>query len=1163
MQTSRTLVDRFLESRGLTEPNGQPLYRYHTRSGELAELRDILSRELDGPLGPWTAMAFCLWASEWWHRNYVAGPWKWEPLLTDLDHTEFAPGEPRYGNLQDLVTRGLYMWGRSVLRVGVSRGFLVTLACEGGLPMGLVLREHTHLRAFLKGVLEEFRLFGATGIPSRDLAERVRDRLPRGLRQQVVYELTGELIQQVWQLQQQLGDTSTPVKDLDQRHHGWRDRLPVRVTDRVARTLLNGLLLDAAEVARGGRIGVRWVVELAPTGEEDWETRGSLHVPATIDSLAFNKLFGRDPEADVPHRFDLSLKPEGDTLRPIALATKRRTAEEGRYFGIDLLPAALSPVIQDLTRPRRLVARTPGEAWETDQYPGATGLSDLPWVFIAKDPEAGIRQTCRLAGQGSVRLREPWALVAVDADTVVEPADGGKAKVSGVLQNGARRVHRISGKVVFRALDGSRSEVETSAESGTINIEYRLHGQTKLLGRGAFPVFLGGTTMQEWRDGEFQGVVSERHLQWKPDIPGGTWQPYSLNTVDSGLVLGSGLIRYVQAGVVRHSVRICVLPKRADVEVHPSPDPARGELRLCGFGRIEAAVTAPSTVSTIGSTDDFGYCLELNASDEVPDDVTVVVDWPRQGRAILPIPFPAKRAAFVAASGCLLPCESDLADGSVAGVRAEVVVPTAADFAIHGLYVGNDAAEFRRPHGMFVREIPHVSVGHYMLDLAMVQPAIAQVLSLSDDLDGAVRLWIHSNEMPGSLAPTNISVRRFDLGLEVRDDHTGLIGLDVSSQQQVSTEDLANLEVEALPLLDPDLEPVALSHCADDAWLAPKETMAPGPYLIVGRQGDWQRARPMIWRVGAWDLELGSDSPAAVTVATAYASGVGDGRERFTLVAHELGEDPDHPDWPLVFAYLRETSLPVRAFHLLRALAEMPSVCALAATISSARDFDILWERMKAFSFAWWQISLPCWEGAFEAYADHCKMALDVLDDTELARRMFEDEVTRRIDRVTGYLDGLGAALGFLRARLLGIILPKDTSRIADPNMLGVLRQQYIEHRSTCPALGPNGPDLPRLSGFHKHAIRLQDDHPWSKSIFVPRVGRFAAHQRANVADAPALTAVMVLIGGESDRQLAKAMREARAYDPSWFDEALRLAQLIAFGSREAERIQKHLREDL
>ena len=219
-------------------------------------------------------MAFCLWAAEWWHRNYEEGPWSWRPLLAELGRVDFAPGEPRYFELQSVVARGLEAWNRRVLRVGSTRAFLSTLACEGGLPMKVILRGHTPLRSYFRGVLEEYRLFGSAGIPPSELAERVRDRLPKAWRQDVVYQLSGELIAEVWRLQRELGDTETPVRDLDRRRPTWRDGLPLRVTDDVARTLLNGLLLDAAEVARGGRIRVRWTVELVPVDENLWELKG-------------------------------------------------------------------------------------------------------------------------------------------------------------------------------------------------------------------------------------------------------------------------------------------------------------------------------------------------------------------------------------------------------------------------------------------------------------------------------------------------------------------------------------------------------------------------------------------------------------------------------------------------------------------------------------------------------------------------------------------------------------------------------------------------------------------------------------------------------------------------------------------------------------------------
>ena len=184
LKTAETFIRDFLAAKSRAELNGQPLYRYRIQPEEFDELGAVLTQELrvsefdQRRIGPKGAMAFCLWASEWWHRNYSAGAWKWMPLLKALGAPELAPGGTRYGELQDLVARGLRAWGRSVYRVGPSKGYLATLVCEGGLPLKLILREGTPLRHYLKGVLEEFKHFGATETPARDLAERLRHRLP-------------------------------------------------------------------------------------------------------------------------------------------------------------------------------------------------------------------------------------------------------------------------------------------------------------------------------------------------------------------------------------------------------------------------------------------------------------------------------------------------------------------------------------------------------------------------------------------------------------------------------------------------------------------------------------------------------------------------------------------------------------------------------------------------------------------------------------------------------------------------------------------------------------------------------------------------------------------------------------------------------------------------
>lgn len=1108
-------------------------------------------------------MAFCLWAAEWWHRNYEEGPWSWRPLLAELGRVDFAPGEPRYCELQDLVARGLKAWDRRVLRVGSSRVFLATLACEGGLPMKVILRGHTHLRSYLKGVLEEYRLFGSAGILLSELAERVRDRLPKAWRQDVVYQLSGELIAEVWRLQRELGGTETPVRDLDRTRPDWRDRLPLRVTDDVARTLLNGLLLDAAEVARGGRIRVRWTVELGPVDEDLWELRGRFDLPATMGEEAFRRLFGGDREAELPHRFDLGVQTRRRPFVPLALATAMHTPDRGRFFGLERLPAAGSVQTAGVTHPRTLVARTPEAALWSDDFPGATGLSDLPWVLGPTDLSIAAddgRQTYRLVGQGSLKRREPWALVAVSDETVAEPGENGEARPVGSIRNETGRcVYHVRGKVTFGSPDGSRTVVATGAAADSDRVEYRLLGREKLFGRGAASAFLGRVTLRETCGGEFLRTVPESDLWWKPDGPGGGWRRYSSEAVEAGLIVGSGLLRYIKNDEVRHSVRACILPADADIKYLPSTDPARGEMVLVGFGHIVATIPSTEGLTATGRRQDDAYHLDLEASDTVPEDVTVWIDWARQGRLAVELPFPMKRAAFVGPDGDTLPNRARVAARSLAGVIAEVVVPQATDFELHGIYRGKDAAMLQRP--MILRPLPSRTTGHYILDLTLVQGAVSERLELSDDPDGTVKLEVFSNHTRGSLPPTSIIVRRFDLRFERRDDHAPIVGLDEHSRRQVCLDTLVGLDVQALPLLDPDAEPIPLQRCVSDAWLIPHHRMEPGPYLILGREGDWQRARPMLWRVT--DMAEADDDVVAEprTVADAYGGHHGSAVDprRFESVAHELARDFDHSDWPLVFGYLQHRSLPVATFPLLRAIARMPAASAMAALRATGGEFGVLWERMEAFPFAWWQIPLHCWRDAFVSFAGSLRRELGTVVSPETASQFLKELVDRRIALIRDRLPGLDAACGFITARVLESRIPDEASRIARPEILEFLGQQFLAHRNSCPAHTMRERDIPQLSDLKTLIHRLETEYPWSKSLFVDRTRGSGARTRADFVDAPVVAGMLVITGSTAHDDLARATRDVRALDRQWFDKALRLAQLIAYGRQISDEIDRHL----
>lgn len=1159
--SSQAVLEGLLERHRLGEPDGRPLYRYRARSSELTSLRHALTEELGSSSpGRWTAMGLVLWASEWWRRKYEGGAWKWESLLTELHHREFAPTNARYRQLQDIVLQGLDTWRREILLLGSSRQYLATLACEAGLPLSLLKRDtDTHLRTYMRVVMEEYKLFRSDVRPY-ELAEQARHFLPRSWRQPMVYELAGDLVRRIWSLQQGLRESTTPVVDLDRTCPGWRTELPVRLPDHIAHPLLNGLLLDAAEVARGGRSRVRWDVEVNPVDDDQWEARGSYRLPKTMDSAMFNNLFGRTQNASVPGRFDVCVQVHGRTVQPLAIATPRRPDDpsktnEDRTYNLELLPFARKHHTSDIDQPRDLVARSLNASYRTSDFPGAAGLHELPWVFAPQDASLDTRQPCRLVGQGSVKIREPWGLVAGPSDVSVDAHAGASVEAVGVLRNADRCMYRVSGCVAFSAEDGSRSVVETGARSGTGDVEYRLYGkQSSWMGSDSRP-YLGKPILRKWHDGNVE-LVPDESIEWRPNVAGCGWQPYAATNA----IRGSGVLRYMTDGEVHHTVPLCVLPQGADVEVRPSSDLRHGQILLRGFGNVLAAVRQLAGVHvSCRVVDSADCCLDLIAKDDIPREVTVVVDWHGQGRAELRLPFPSERATFLDANGDDLPSGTSLPVGYLARIRAEVVIPGAAEFSVQGQYSGRDAPELNRSYGLFIQPMEEVSRGHYTLELSRVQPAVDARLSRSDDPDGRVTLTISSNQRAGSLPPTQIKVGQFDLDLQPGEADYVKFSLVGASHGQTSEDDLAELEIEAIALANPCMQPTTLPSVLGELEWHSSDAINPGPYLIVGRQGTWHRVRPLFWYAGDR-----VDPQAEATCEAAYAqwNGGAEKLEAFHAVARRLADQPSSADrdWELVFAYLDESALPVQVFPLLRGFVECPQACAMAAVIASRGQLHTLWGRMKDFHFAWWQVPWPCWETALTAYATFVGSELEGCDHAD---SILTEIITSRLKSLKRRLPGLDPAFGFLRAKLLDTPIPSDSARIAKPQVLAVLQKQYTDHQRKCPAGQGGLRDIQRLPGIPNVIQALRQSIPWATRLFVNRVGPFTKHVLANYADAPAVTAFSVLSGDKMSADLARAIREGRERHPKWFDEALRLAQLIAFGRDCANNIRELSLEDV
>jgi hypothetical protein len=462
---SRDLIVQLLADRNLEQPDGRPLYAYRCTNAEFAALQQAVRAELGGSSryrspGPFLALAFCLWGAEWWRRNHQGGHWAWEDLLTAVDCEDHGPGNPCYRRLCELVAAGVKGWKRDLLRVAVGRAFLVTLACEGGLPLKLVLREQARLHRYFQTLLEEIRLFGPAGILPEELAERVDHLLPRSLRQDVVYKLSGNLVARIWELQAHVGESKTPLRDLDVRRPGWRDDLPLSLEDDVARALLNNLLLDAADVAKGGTKRIRWARSLVHGGN-GYRLEGELVLPGTMSLEDVRSLW---PTADpVPRRFEIWLEHSESLPVVVAFATQRLSSAKGTDGGImfaleHVSSANTAKSLAAAAADTVLYLRSLSEEASTTRFAGAGALTELPWVFESA-PDSDDR--FRYVGEGSMSVRTEAALIALPNNSTVVFEDDSSAADVGVLEGGGRRIIKVSGTITVRDEDGNRVVIRT------------------------------------------------------------------------------------------------------------------------------------------------------------------------------------------------------------------------------------------------------------------------------------------------------------------------------------------------------------------------------------------------------------------------------------------------------------------------------------------------------------------------------------------------------------------------------------------------------------------------------------------------------------------------------------------------------------------------------
>ena len=1143
MPAAKDWIDALLVRHGIDGTDARPLYAYRCDEADFAALARLTGPTLrsaisEGQPRRLPGALFCLFASEWIRRCYSGGQLRYADILA----AAHAPTLP-HPVLQDLVQRGLRFWGRPLLRVGQARIFLLTLACEGGLPMQFLRREGAAVRRYFRALLRDVCTYRQAGLSSVALASQASSYLPKSLRQDVVYALAAQIADAVWALQPRVSGDTDPIARLDQIAPTWRDSFPLELSDHTARSFLEGLVSDAVDIGRTGHDGFQVLRSLRHSAQ-GWELRAQIDLPGFLDHQQAAALFG----ADVTGRLELRLHSNGSESSVIGWATAGPT-------GVMIERANRLCEHKGSAARGALIVKARGQGADQRPLPtqGGEALEDLPWIFVASD-DAGGALTFR--GQGSIRTRYPAAWIAVPQGAELTPEGDTELEDAGTIIDLDRRVVRVVGQVRVTNADEMQCRVATRADQAD-EVSYRVEGKPLPLARASVPQYLGVPRVWGIAPEGLPRAVPDHQLRWRELGVGRAWRPFNRDC------RGDGELRCIDNGELRFRTRIGLLPEGFTIKYEPGLTHTGGRLRVsCPAGTVGVRdAPAGITWQAIESPDAKDALIDVRSTGEAPESLTLGIRWPHGGENRLSIPFPAGGPRFLAPSGRVLGHAESIPHDRLSGVRARVIAPTASGrYVVTGTLRADDLTP-ELAHAVWLRApLPRAQgFGGRIaeLNLLELEDDIATMLSASQSLDAVVELRI---EGPGFNDARNfVRVGRYDLSLEPTAERRG-VRLEQASLARTDETSLTRLRVEMFPLWAPDRGPLELHQSDSEGvptgeWSFAGLSPSPGPWMVVARDGDWVRTRPLLMTVG--DDAPCSDDPVDTTEALAGRDLAGairlaDREDRGTALSRTvevLRDDCLSSDWDLVLALIHAFSdLPPSALDLLPRLAGEPEAAVITLLKENPAAVPNLLAAFEGLPFSWRLVPVRAWLHAVRRFATGLRGQLRDLDDCDALIWEVIRSVLGKASEHYPYFDVLRELIdwhvhGWLRqgeAQMLALA-STPAGRAALEGCLAQSHQELLRNHGE-DEKWPQGPELTQWleNQMREHA----EVRAWIPDT-PPGTGF-----RKPVQNAPIAAAMVSVYGLEAPPRMIFEISSLRTFDKRWFDEAHRLALTLMLGYR-------------
>jgi hypothetical protein len=322
-------------------------------------------------------------------------------------------------------------------------------------------------------------------------------------------------------------------------------------------------------------------------------------------------------------------------------------------------------------------------------------------------------------------------------------------------------------------------------------------------------------------------------------------------------------------------------------------------------------------------------------------------------------------------------------------------------------------------------------------------------------------------------------------------------------------------------------------------WDIPAD-LESGPWWMVGRDGDWARFRPLLWIAAPQD-----DPPAESddsSLAGAIRESDRDRREqRLNALLAELGQNPDHPDWLLLFDHVRlAREFPPSSLDVLRRLPAYPRTLALALFKADDETFEPVWSLSRQMPFLWVLLVVNTWREAATVYFGGLKATLTEMEvGAEMIFGLFQ-----------GFRERASARRPYWRPLcdwLQEQLFPDQSLKKSELNMA-----------RRCPSILEQ-----RIELLEQELQRRHDsEEKWPESVEVMgwrrdiapkyRYDRLASFYQP-VRCAPFIAAYLSLNGITPNERLIYELRLLRAFDREWFDNVHAIALTLGLAQRPLE----------